>query len=75
MKTTPIAMSVHPDDQSPIYGEGATHILIEDESGGPFLILRQQHDQIKPGEVRFDWDEFEQVVLAARALMKAQPKE
>lgn len=69
--TTPIACSVHRAGQSPIYGEQATNVLVEDDAGGPYIVLRQSNDHVKPGEVRLDLDELEAVVVAARAMIKA----
>jgi len=71
IRTTPISVAVHPAGQSPIYGEQAIHVLVDDESGGPFIVLRQCNDYIKPGEVRMDMDELEAVVIAARALIQS----
>lgn len=72
---TPIGIAIHVDGQSPIFGESTTHVLVDDEAGGLYIVLRQMHDDIKPGEVRLDMDELEEVVRAARRLMKAQPLE
>lgn len=73
LRTTPLGVAIHPHDQSPVYGTQATQVMIDDEAGGPFIVLRQFNDYIKPGEIRLDMDELEAVVRAARRLMKAQP--
>jgi len=71
MKTI-LTASIHPVGTNPIFGETATHIRIEDESGGAFIVLSQSHDEIANGEVRFDLEELELVISTARELM-AQP--
>lgn len=71
---TPIAVSVHTQGQSPIFGVGATHVFVDDVAAGPFLRLKQTGDARESGEVRLDLEELEAIVIAARRLMKAQPK-
>ena len=75
-KITPIGMAVHLPDESPIYGESTIHVLVEDEAGGAFIVLRQvasDGEDMKPGEVRLDLEELEAVMRAARRLIRAQP--
>lgn len=71
--TTPLVCATHYAGDSPVYGESTTHICIDDEAGGPFIVLKQfrsEGDQ----ELRFDMDEFDAVYKAAKKLMGAQPK-
>jgi hypothetical protein len=75
LKITPIGMSVHLPDESPIFGEDATHVIVDDDAAGPFIVLRQFTDNSKLGEVRLDIAELEAVLRAARRLLRAQPKE
>ena len=72
-KITPIGMSVHLPDESPIFGDDATHVLIDDDAAGPFIVLRQFGTEAKVGEVRLDIAELEAVLRAARRLIRAQP--
>lgn len=73
--TTPIAVAVHPAGCNPIFGDQATHVVVDDYAGGPFIVIRQFGDHIKEGEVRLDMDELEAVVSAARQLIAAQTAE
>lgn len=66
-KTT-LVVSVHPEGDNPIYSESATHVCVEDESGGPFITLKQSHSNIQPGEVRLDFEEFKSVIEAVEFL-------
>jgi hypothetical protein len=73
LTTTVIGMSIHAEGESPIFSETATHVMVADDSAGPFIVLRQFH-QITPMELRFDLDELEDVLVAARRIMRDQPK-
>lgn len=57
-------VSVFRKGLNPIYGEGTTHIRIEDEAAGPFIIL-SQNDQ----EIRLDEDEIQVIADAALKLL------
>ena len=70
--STPLSISV--PTVNPIYGEGATHVTLEDEAGGPYIILRQCDDDSKVGEVRFDIEELREVLAAAEGLIKDWPE-
>lgn len=50
---------------SPIYGEQAVFLTIEDEAGGPFFSIRTSE-----GEVKLDPDELEFIAGEARSLMQ-----
>jgi hypothetical protein len=73
-KITPIGMAVHLPNENPIYGDFLTHVTVEDEAAGPFVVVRQFGDEAKVGEVRLDLAELEAVLRAARRLIRAQPK-
>lgn len=72
--STPLSTSIHRPGQNPIFGECSTHVTVDDDAGGPFIVLRQCDDNIKPGKVRLDMEELEAVLKAARKLMKAHLK-
>lgn len=72
LTSTPIGVSVHMKSENPIFGADTTHILIDDLAGGPFLVLRQFEEGLKPGEIRLDLKELEAVLKVARKLIKAQ---
>jgi len=66
---TVLTVSIHPVGTNPIFGEAATHISIDDESGGAFIVLSQSNEEAKVGEVRFDLEELELLITTARELM------
>ncbi|NCU32974.1 MAG: hypothetical protein EOM23_08610 [Candidatus Moranbacteria bacterium] len=56
-------------NNNPIYGD-STHISIEDESGGGFIVVAQHTDDGKM-EIRLDKDEIEEVLRIANKLLTA----
>ena len=67
--TTTLKVAVHREDVNPVFGEGVTFVSVDDESGGPFLVIEQHDDIARPGTVRFDYEEFLVVAEAAKTLM------
>lgn len=67
VKTIPIGYSVFREGESPIFGESATHVLVEDEAAGPFIVLKQSHE-LK--EMRFDLDELLAIADIAKRLIQ-----
>lgn len=68
-KTTTLKVAVHREDVNPVFGEGVTFVSVDDEAGGPFLVIEQHDDDVQPGTVRFDYEEFMAVAEAAKTLM------
>ena len=68
-KTTILQVSVHREDANPIFGEGNTYVSVDDEAGGPYLVIEQHDDHSRNGTVRIDYDEFQAVAEAAKMLM------
>lgn len=68
MKMTITEITVHPEDESPVFGRLTTKIRIDDEGGGAFVKLVQEDDAGKLNEVRFDFNELEAIVKAIKLL-------
>ena len=68
-KTTILQVAVHREESNPIFGEGNTYVRVDDEAAGPFLIIEQHDDDVRPGTVRMDYEEFMAVAEAAKMLM------
>lgn len=68
-RTTTLSVAIHPPGENPMFSDAATHVSIEDEGGGPFLVIRQQVDHPRAGEVRLDANELDQVIEAGRQLL------
>ena len=67
--TTTLKVAVHREDVNPVFGEGVTFVSVDDEAGGPFLVIEQHDEDVRPGTVRFDYEEFMAVAEAAKTLM------
>lgn len=69
LQTTITAIAVHMPDESPIFGERTTTIRLDDEGGGPFIVIEQLTDT-QPGVVKPDPDELTLVMRTARRLLR-----
>ena len=69
---TPLMVSVHRKGDNPVYGEGAIKVTVEDEGGGPFIVL-DSNEEMKDG-LRIDMDELDAVTAAARKLISGVDK-
>ena len=68
-KTITGSLIVMPEDGE-IFSDMATTISIEDEAGGPFVIVSQTADYIKPGEIRIGPDEWDDIKYAIYRMME-----
>ena len=73
-KSTIIRISIHPENVNPVYGEGVTHVHIQDEADGPFLTLSQVGDE-KFECLRIDIEELEMITAEAKKMINQFPKE
>jgi hypothetical protein len=73
-KSTIIRISIHPENVNPVYGEGVTHVHIQDEAAGPFLTLSQVGEE-KFECIRTDIEELELITAEAKKLIGQFPKE
>jgi hypothetical protein len=71
---TPIAVAIHPEGENAVFSNATTHVMIEDEAGGGFIVLKQFDDNAQPGELRFDADELRMVSQQAQKLLAAYEK-
>ena len=73
-KTTVLKVAVHPEGQSPLLDESATHVSLEDDGGGPFIQILQNIADFEQGRVRLELDETESVAAAFFALIAGVKK-
>ena len=70
--TTILKVAVHRDTENPVFGEGNTYVSIDDEAGGPFIVIEQDmsdfHNQHE-NKIRLDFQELEEITKAAKMLM------
>lgn len=67
-RSTVLRISVHPEGESPIYGECATWVGLVDEGGGPFVEITQPTEDGQ--NLRLEEDELLAVVDAAKRLLR-----
>ena len=65
------AIVVHPPDLNPVFDEGIITVRLDDEAGGPFVVLEQDIDGTVQ-QVRVCFEEVEALVQAISQL-RAQP--
>ena len=66
-------LTVAPSDE-PIFSEQATHIELDDEAGGEFVVLKQQREGENNNTVAFDFNEWNHIVAAVdRIKQEAKP--
>lgn len=68
LKVTPITMSVHREGENPVFSDCATHVTIDDEAAGPFVILSQSASE--NNSVRLDLDELQVIARVANMMAK-----
>ena len=69
LQTTITAIVVHRTGDSPFYGESTTTVRLDDEGGGPFIVI-EQTDATQPGAIRLNPDECEIVMREVRKLLE-----
>ena len=69
MKLTVTEISIHKEDESPIFGDMVTHIKLDDEGGGAFIKITQENDGTN--EIRLDFSEIEHIIKAFDMLKDA----
>ena len=69
---TPLKVSVHRKGDNPVYSAGVIKVTVDDEGGGPFIVL-DSNSGMEDG-LRIDMDELEAVTVAARQLISGVEK-
>ena len=69
---TPLKVSVHRKGDNPVYSERVIKVTVEDEGGGPFVVL-ESNEGMEDG-LRIDMDELEAATAAARKLIAGVDK-
>lgn len=66
---TILKVSIHNDKENPNFGELNTYVSVEDDAGGPYLVLEQCTDDHGEQKLRLDYNEFLKIAEAAKMLM------
>lgn len=69
---TTTTISIHRVGDSPVFGESVTTVSLDDDGGGPFIVLHQPDGA---QQVRLDFKELELIMDAARMLMEGMEDE
>lgn len=62
--TTPIAVSIHPADENPLFGDNTVMVFIEDAGAGPFVSIEGTKGDAARGEIAIDIDQLRLIVRA-----------
>ena len=57
---------------SPLFSEKAVIVTVEDEAGGPFILINTTSGDSCHGEVRLDPEELDEVVAVAKMLINQE---
>ena len=60
------------DTVSPLFSEKAVIVTVEDEAGGPFILINTASGDGGDGEVRLDLEELDEVVAVAKMLINQE---
>jgi len=69
---TPLQVSVHRRGDNPVYSERSIKVTVDDEGGGPFIML--ESNEGNGNGLRIDMDELDAVTAAARKLISGVDK-
>lgn len=69
---TTTTISIHRVGDSPVFGESVTTVSLDDDGGGPFIVLHQPDGA---QQMRLDFKELELIMDAARMLMEGMEDE
>ena len=70
-QTTINAIAIHRTGDSPIFGESTTIVRLDDEGGGPFIVIEQLTDT-QPSVVKLDPEEVALVMRTASRLLRQE---
>jgi len=67
---TPKVVVVHREGVNPVFGEGVIEVCLDDEGGGPFILLKQDVDNMPDTQViRADLDELRRCLIVAEQMI------
>ena len=71
MKLTVTEVSIHKENESPVFGELVTQVKLGDEGGGEFIRIIQ-HNDTECNEIRLDFGEIEYIMKAIEMVKEAR---
>ena len=70
LTTTILSINVHDSNSHPVFGDRNMNIRIEDNVGGPFIVIEQENDDTGKQSISIDFKEFPHIVNAVKMLME-----
>ena len=70
MKITPTRWCVH-EEGEPVFAEHNTHVGIDDEGAGPFVVIQHYWDDLEKGKVKIDIAEWPLIIKAVEMAIEA----
>lgn len=67
---TTTKMSIHREGDNPVYGESVIEVELDDECGGPFLVIRSLQDNLEHNTIRLEYEEIQKVLEVASRLIR-----
>ena len=67
MKLTVTEVTIHKEDESPVFGELVTRVKLYDEGAGEFIKIIQHNGDVC-NEIRLDFGEIEYIIKAIDTL-------
>ena len=67
-ESLPLATTIFHKNSHPIFGEVTVQVSIDDNAGGPFVVIKQMSDNCK---IELDMEQLELIVVEARKLVEA----
>jgi len=70
---TILSVSVHNENEDPIFGKGSNVISLVSEGGGMFIEIEQDTSSMsQAGKAQFDFLEFDKIIEAVK-MLRSQP--
>ena len=67
----PTKFTIHADGVHPIFGEYITHVYLDDEAAGPFIVLEQDNEDVQGiSKIKLDFEEIPMLLESIRQLQK-----
>ena len=73
LKTAVIATSIYRDGDSPLFGNTAIKVALEDEAAGAFLVISQESEE-HTGKIIVELEELRAVLATAEKMIAEYPE-
>jgi hypothetical protein len=70
-KSIPIKYSVFYKDRNPMFGEKVSHVSLETEGAGGYIVIEQEDEDGKMHKISLDLEELDEIVAVAGKMVAA----